>query len=254
MSEPNELWGVPRPDVTCMARVEIRLPGAGGKASMGRPWKVWQGSSDTDETLIHATICENQLLAKIINQRKVLGQDGSTILSGKLSFFDSTQTISRHDIEIWYISLEAPEPGSGDKQAEQLHQLFVAYSHAMVEVKKSTDEHVAKLGEGFSSMAKSFSEGLGKLSEHGAQLGKLTRKLERDRRKLSQALLAVATKNSKPHPQAPSGIDTAIKAVNLIKGISSTKQSATDTPIEKADSQTESGKSDQQGSISSKPE
>lgn len=254
MSEPNELWGVPRPDVTCMARVELRLPAAGGKASMGRPWKVWQGSSDTDESLIHAAICENQLLAKILMQRKVLGQDGSTMLSGKLTFYDSSQTISRHDIEVWYVSLESSDSGHGDKQAEQMHQLFVAYSNAMVEVKKSTDEHVAKLGEGFSHMAKSFSEGLGKLSEHGAQLGKLTRKLERDRRKLSQALLAVATKANKQQTPPQSGIDTAIKAVNLIKGIASTKQSGTDTAIEKSDSQTETSKSDQQGSISSKPE
>jgi len=242
----SDLFGIARPDIVCTCRVEVKLPAGGGKSAAGRPFKVWQGLSDADEATIHSSICDNPILARLLKERKALGTDGSITLSAILIYIDGKQLIERHDIEILYLEMDGSGNNGLEKQAELYNQLFQSYSQAMIEVKKSTDVHMAKMSEGFGTMATAFAEGISKISEHGQQLGKLSRKLERDRRKLTTTLLAMANKSAKAQAPPSSPLDTAIKTIGLIKTLAGdqtdTKAKTETKPTEPQPTGTISGK------------
>ncbi|PSM31456.1 hypothetical protein [Haliangium sp. UPWRP_2] len=184
-----------------------------------------------------------------MKERKCLGADGSVTLAAKILFIDSNQLIEKHDIEILYLEMDPAGNTSLEKQAELYNQLFQSYSQAMIEVKKSTDVHMAKMSEGFGAMANAFADGLSKISEHGQQLGKLSRKLERDRRKLTTTLLAMASKPAKQQTTPSSPIDTAIKTIGLIKSLAN-DQNEPKAKTEK--SETKPTETQQPGTISGK--
>ena len=215
----ESLFGIDRPDVVCGARVEVKLPaqrGKPGSIAQGRPLKIWTGQSDADESLIHLAVCENEVLRRLLKDRRLLNADGSCTLAGKLTYFDANQTISKHDIEILYVAIESEEANSKPEKAMQ--DLFVAYSQALKDVKASHDNSLAKISEGFGQLAQAFSAGLGKISEQTDQITKLTRRLEKDRRKLTTALLSVTSR--RPQPQADSGVrnlELALKGLQLLR-------------------------------------
>lgn len=230
MGEERQLFGVERPDVVCMARVEIKLPtSARGKPSAGRPMKIWTGSSDADESLIHLAVCENEVLRRLLKDRRALSSDGSATLQGKLTFFDNSQTISKHDIEVYYVGIEPEE--SNTRPAEVMQQLFIQYSNAMRDVKSSTDAQLAKISEGFGqiahafgTLAQGFSDGMGKISEQTKEISKLTKRLERDRRKLSQALLSVASRPKAEQRRSDTHtLELTLRAISLLRGFNDDK-------------------------------
>lgn len=218
------LFGAPRPDVVCLGRIELKIPASKGKGAIGRPWKVWQGSSDAEESTVHVLICENAVLAKLLTERKVIGADGAALLHGKLTWFDANQVISKHDIEVYYFGIE-PDAARGN-ESEYLRHLFDSYSNAMVELKRTTDAHISKLSDGYAQMAKAFADGMGKLSEQNKEHGKMARRLERDRRRLTEALLSVQRQSVQPQKAESLSLETALRAISALKSLKDTDQGA----------------------------
>lgn len=184
--------------------------------------RVWTGSSDADESAAHLAICENEVLGRLIRDRRLV-TDGSCTLQGKLTFFDGTQVIDKYDIDIFYIEIEAKE--SIGREHEVMQKLFEQYSTTMRDMKQSYDSSMAKMtesfgkmSEAFGKMSEGFSDGLGKISKQNAQIGKLTTRLERDRRKLNEALIKVVSNSKQPAERESITLDTCIRGLALLKG------------------------------------
>lgn len=218
----DTFFGCPRPAVTCQARIEVKIPASRHRAQVGRPIRVWTGNSDADESAAHLAICENEVLGRIIRDRR-LSTDGSCTLQGKLTFFDGTQVIDKYDIDVFYIEVESKD--SIGREHEVMQKLFEQYSTTMKDMKQSYDSSMAKMtesfgkiSEAFGKMSEGFSEGLGKISKQNAQIGKITARLERDRRKLNEALITVVSTAKQPAERESITLDTCIRGLALLKG------------------------------------
>ena len=185
--------------------------------------RVWTGNSDADESSVHIAICENQVLGRVIRERR-LSKDGCCALQAKLTFFDNAQIISKHDIEVIFIEIE--QGSTVGKEHEAIHKVFEFYTQAMIAMKSSHDEQLAKFSDGFSKMSEAFARGMGEISQQNKQISKFARKLERDRRNLNEALIQAISQAKRPtEPQDTNMIDTAIRGIGLLKSFGGTNDS-----------------------------
>jgi hypothetical protein len=205
------LFGIERPEAVCQVRIEIKIPTQSGPAK-GRPFRVWEGPSDTDESVVHTAICENELLGRFVRDRN-LAPDGCCTLSGKLAYLDGEQALKRFDIEILYLQVNSHNPI--DQQQELFHKYYETYNNAMNRSQESHNASLAKMSEAFGKMAEAFGEGLAKVAKQSKHLSKITKKLERDRANLNAALLkSLSERGSAPSKSDP--VNTVTTAINAL--------------------------------------
>lgn len=204
----DTFFGHARPEIVCASRIDLRVPISPTQGPNGRPLKVWTGTSDAEESLVYLAICENPLLAKVIRSRK-LAPDGFVMLKGTLTHSEGQQNVQTLDIEIQYVELDPKTAASGE--IEWMHKAFETYVKAMTELKKTHDEAMGRMSE-------AFSNGMGKITKHSKDIGKVARKLEKDRAALNAALIkAISEKAAPAQPATKSTLETGIQALTLLK-------------------------------------
>lgn len=217
----DTLFGCQRPEYVCQARIEIKLPAADGRlATVGRPLKIWEGPSDTEESLIHGLICEHRILSGMIRERKI-APDGHCTLQGRLTFLDKSQVIAKHDIEVVWVSLTSASHDNREG-TEILIRIFDTYNRAMTEIRESHEKSLASISEHFtrsySRMSKAFAAGMGKISEQSATIGTLANEIQKDREGLNAALLRVLSDPDRGvKRESTPTLETAIKGLTLLK-------------------------------------
>lgn len=220
-SKMDTLFGCQRPEYVCQARIEIKLPAADGRpATVGRPLKIWEGPSDTEESLIHGLICEHRILSGMIRERKI-APDGHCTLQGRLTFLDKSQVIAKHDIEVVWVSLTSASHDTREG-TEILIRIFDTYNRALTEIRESHEKSLASISEHFtrsySRMSKAFAAGMGKISEQSATIGTLANEIQKDREGLNAALLRVLSDPDRGvKRESTPTLETAIKGLTLLK-------------------------------------
>lgn len=204
----DTFFGHPRPEIVCASRIDLRVPIAPGLNPHGRPIKVWTGASDAEESAVQLAICEHPLLCKAIRSRQ-LAPDGFLTLKGTLTHSEGTQNVVTLEIEFQFIQLDS-RGSVGD--TDWMQKAFDTYVKAMTDLKKSHDDAMSKMSE-------AFSNGMGKITKHSKDMGKVARKLEKDRAALHAALIhALAQKPQAQSNQGKSTLEQGIQALTLIKG------------------------------------
>lgn len=206
----DTFFGHPRPEIVCSSRIDLRVPLSASQGPHGRPIKVWTGSSDAEESQVYLAICENALLARLVRSRK-LAPEGFLMLKGTLSHEEGPQAIQKLDLDFQYVELDSR--GAGSLDTEWMQKAFDTFVRGMTELKKTHDDGMARMSEAFSS-------GMGKITKHSKDIGKVARRLERDRASLNAALLRVLENKSPQATGVKSTLETGIQALTLLKDFS----------------------------------
>lgn len=211
-------FGATRPLTVVSARIEIKVPVAPSKPSLGRPFKVWSGMSDADEAQVYTLISDSKILNKLLNDRKLLS-DGSCALEAILHFIDGNQIVLRHEFTFDYFALNLD--GSSESITAFTQKVLEVYAQQLSDIRENHREMMKAQSDTFGRMAEAFSSGLGKVSKHNKGLNRIARKLETDRAKLTEALLKLSSERGATAQASgsPSKLMTGIEAIKLLTSL-----------------------------------